>query len=251
MLKFLVLALALLGDPQINYDRVPAPQITPQVTPAVQPDAATAPKPVRRLYVFGFKSCTPCATSRPALDTWVKYADLTVKRPTPNTDCVYIDIEDYPQLAEQWKTSEYPTVIVSDNLKEIARHTGAYSIADLQRLWETGTKSERGQHIASAFAAGAGTEIKLPRVSVNPTTKAVTIIETVDIPYGSFVTATLTQGSVLTMGADGQYTFSAPYPRIRTSPIHWDGFLRGVKVNATARTAVLQIDGFPDQTIRY
>ncbi len=247
MLQFVMLFFALLADP-IQYDRKPAP-VAPVVVNVV-PDVATASRPVRRLYVFGFKGCAPCSASRPNLDAWVKNAGLSVTVPTSGTECVYIDVEERPRLVGPWRTVEYPTVIVSDDLREVARHVGAYSVDDLRRLWDTG-KASRGQHLASAFAAGAGTDIALPRVSVNPTTKAVTILETVDIPYGKFLTATLSQGCVLSMGPEGQYTFAKPYPRIRTSPIHWDGFLRGVKVNATARTAVLQIDGFPDQTIRY
>ncbi|MES2789976.1 MAG: thioredoxin family protein [Planctomycetota bacterium] len=241
---------ALFADPAITYDRVPAPTVTPHVVP-VAPVVPGAPQAVRRMYVFGYHSCSPCRSSRPSLDAWLQSSGLPIQRPTANSQCVYIDIENFPLLAEQWGTTSYPTVIVHDDYRKVATHVGAYSVDDLQRLWETGRPAARGGQLTAAFAAAAGSEIQLPRFSLNTTNKAVTILETVDIPYGRFITASLFQGSVLTIGNDGLCTFSQPYPRIRTRPFAWDAHLRGIKVDTTSRTAVLKIDGLPDQTIRF
>lgn len=245
-MKFFLILAALLGDPS---------RFTVETEPAfvapVKPTVIEAPKATRRIYVFGYEACAPCRASRPNLDSWVKTAGLPVTKPTPQSECVYIDIQERPHLAGLWSTASYPTVIVHDDLKEVARHVGAYSIEDLERLWNTGRPSASEAPLVAAFAAGAGSEIVLPKLSINPDTKAVTILETVEIPYGNYVIAKLTKGCVVTMGADGMYNFSAPLPQVRTRPIRLDLNVQAVKLDMTARTAVLQIDGWRPQTIKF
>ncbi len=239
----------LLADPKVIItDRVPAPAVQ-TVTPANPwfppvPVEPAVKKPVRRLYVFGYASCAPCVSSHPHLLAWLKTAGLPVTVPTAQSECVYIDIQAYPHLAGLWKTEAYPTVIVSDDLKEVARHEGAYTEADLDRLWNTGKTSAHEGPVMAAFAAGVGSDIVLPKVSVNPTTKAVTILETVEIPYGNYVVATLSKGCVMTMGANGLCTFSAPLPQVRTKPVRLDLNLESVTFDMPARTASLRIDGW-------
>jgi len=250
---FTLVIVAMLADPKVVItERIPAP-VTPQVSPVNPwlPTVPEAPKATRRIYVFGYEACDPCRASRPNLDSWVKTAGLPVTKPTPQSECVYIDIQTWPHLAGLWNTDSYPTVIVHDDLKEVARHEGAYSVADLERLWNTGRPAAAEAPLVAAFAAGAGSEIVLPKMSINPDTKAVTILETVEIPYGNYVIAKLTKGCVVTMGADGTYNFSTPLPQVRTRPIRLDLNVQAVKLDMVARTAVLQIDGWRPQTIKF
>lgn len=247
---FMLIAIVLLADPKVVItDRVPAPTVQ-TVTPAnvwyppvpVEPDVKKA---VRRLYVFGYASCAPCVNSHPNLLAWLNTAGLPVTVPTAQSECVYIDIQAYPHLAGLWKTEAYPTVIVSDDLREVARHEGAYSVNDLDRLWNT--KQPVSAHegpVMAAFAAGVGSDIVLPKVSINPTTKAVTILETVEIPYGNYVVATLTKGCVMRMDSSGTCTFEGTPPQVRTKPVRLDLNLESVKIDMTARTATLTIDGW-------
>lgn len=250
---YALLVAALMGDPSRFTVETESLPVVPQVTPVNPwlPPVPNVPNSTRRLYVFGYDQCGPCRSSRPNLDSWLKTAGLSVTVPTANSECVYVDGQLWPKLASQWKVEGYPTVIVHDDLKEVARHVGAYTVDDLNRLWNTGRNESREGHVSAALSAGAGTEYTLPRVSINPTTKAVTILETVEIPYGNFVTMILSKDCVLNVGNDGQCDFSQPYPKIRTRPFRWDGDVKGFKLDTTARTAVLQINGFPDQTIRY
>lgn len=264
-MKFLLLSLVLFADPGFKVQEGKVESVPLKSTFIVE-EAEIPAAPVakvlarRRMYVFGFESCGSCRQSRPALEEFVKEQNLK-KHETENseTDVLYIDSQKWPDLAAAWQVESQPVVIVHDNYQVVSRRVGVYTKADLLSLWtlpraEGFSSSHMQGAIEAAMKDIAAEDMLLPKVKFNPTTKQITLMETCDIPYGKYVTLTTYKDTVIKMVTKEKVTsveFSKPYPRIRTSPIHWDGYIRSFEIDSVNSKAVIRIDGFPDQTVKF
>jgi thiol-disulfide isomerase/thioredoxin len=126
------LKLALMWAPPV-FDIVRVPS----AAPAPKPEAPVpAPKPcvklskakvhVRRLMFFTATWCGHCKPTERAVDAWKKDAKPRVGE---HVEYEKINGDLYPARVAQWNVSGYPTLIVTVNGREVARHTGRMSTA--------------------------------------------------------------------------------------------------------------------------
>lgn len=74
---------------------------------------------------FGASWCSPCSQ----LGKLLEQNPLTIP-------LVEIDIDEHPQLAQQYNVRGVPTMVLVENGTEIARKVGAQTVAQLQEIFK-------------------------------------------------------------------------------------------------------------------
>ncbi len=75
------------------------------------------------MVLFGSHSCSPCSAIRRRIDLW--------QRDYPGVCCLYVPVEEYPELCGQLGVFSVPTVFVYVQKKLTLRESGYFSLDQL------------------------------------------------------------------------------------------------------------------------
>jgi hypothetical protein len=106
----------------------PVPEPTTPTAPTTTKPVVPATKPfvVRRFLLFTSRNCRHCPQTKRAATEWKKFAK---PRPGEYVEYELVDADLYPGRVQQFGVDAYPTLVVTLNGREIARHIGAISTA--------------------------------------------------------------------------------------------------------------------------
>ena len=74
---------------------------------------------------FTAEWCGPCKAFKPVVTQVASQTGLSIR---------YIDVDASKEVATRYQIASVPTLLIQKNGVEVARHSGAMSITDLQRF---------------------------------------------------------------------------------------------------------------------